>query len=84
VEEEWQNNQLAEFANQLNQLYDIKEVTEAREEEEQKVEEFGHIKEPSRKVVINDADIVLEDIIDDLAVDALELHDSDDSGADLQ
>ena len=31
-----------------------------------------------------DADIVLEDIIDDFAIDALDLHDSDDSGSDLQ
>lgn len=35
-------------------------------------------------VTMNDNDIILEDIIDDIAMDALELHDSDDSGADLQ
>jgi hypothetical protein len=29
-------------------------------------------------------DIILEDIIDDIGIDAIELHDSDDSGADLQ
>jgi len=30
-----------------------------------------------------DTDMVLEDIIDDIAIDALDLHDSDESGADL-
>ena len=29
-------------------------------------------------------DLKIEDIIDDIAVDALELHDSDESGADLE
>lgn len=32
---------------------------------------------------MDDQDIILEDIIDDIAMDALELHDSDDYGADL-
>jgi len=29
-------------------------------------------------------DLKIEDIIDDIAIDALELHDSDESGADLE
>ena len=32
----------------------------------------------------DDPDLKIEDIIDDIAVDALELHDSDESGADLE
>jgi hypothetical protein len=36
------------------------------------------------KIKDDQPDLKIEDIIDDVAVDALELHDSDESGADLE
>lgn len=85
ADEEWQANEIAEFANRLDQLYDIKEVTEEHleEVEEHKMSSVNNSRAERDEIMMNDQDIILEDIIDDIAMDALELHDSDDSGADL-
>ncbi len=57
ADEEYQADQMAQFADELKVIYEIKD---------------------------DQPDLKIEDIIDDFAVEALELHDSDESGADLQ